>query len=996
MTSDNGRHLTKVSTAGEVIWSRLMQGVTSLFPAGSGFLMIVHNTNTLARLNDLGEVVWWRTFNFPVYPTLARALPDGTILIGTHANAAGNVPFIAKLTAGGQIVWQMSVTIPGMTDAYLTDLLPLNDGSFLASMPAYDWQDGGIASSGDYLVRFSSSGALVWAKTLIGVGQSSSGWIGVTELGETEGGYFALAGSLLIELDPTGDVKHFRTRLPSSERGVTPTLGGGYMVAGTDFSVGRAVLQHIDRELNNRWLRRFETGGTSKLFSIASSPAGGWIVGGTITPPGKSDSDAWLFRLGPGGQPFGSCPESSLTDSHLGNGFQQCEVQLVYPSPPPSLPIASVINCDPPPVPAGFSPIPYDFDFICGPGTQANAVKCTVTTRSNYSGTFYVSARDGSGDLNVAPNSSASIDLLYRDDSPPGIYSIIANSGINITSGPAIVAIQPGPPGTTVQTPTSWLPYSLSRTLLCSGAPEVCPSTATLEGEPEPDSDGDSLSDCIERNGVTDGSGNMILDLPRLGADPYHKDIFVEVDYVSGVGHDHMPLEASMELAVGAIAALPADNPDGTRGVDLHIDYWHEDHPENNWPDSGANSFAVYDDQLLTWAHIDLLKDVELSTGKVGFSQERRGIFHYAVFGHATARLDGNEVVGASRPKAIWRGFAGRDFMVTLGDRPKDKNWEASTFLHELGHNLGLKHGGMDRVENKPNYRSVMNYLYDRDVRFSGEALPPAPAQPLLDENLLIEGDGIGATGETFYYCPRFATCRYPGATQIDGLDLCKAPDGSEIDWNCNGQIDQVDVDANISGDETSFHVPILSDLVGFSDSVLVFDGIRSASGSRSTGAGKDDDPEPEPPRELTADEYDAMPDPVHQVVEAVFPVIQLAWGETRPAFFRIANVGFRDDTYEPLAYSTAGYLLAGAQGPFRPLPISVPGGGSVLLEIPITAPVGGVPSVSQLVLRVTGELRPEFADEVFVQIDVRDSSPDLFGDGFESGDSSAWSADSQ
>jgi hypothetical protein len=40
--------------------------------------------------------------------------------------------------------------------------------------------------------------------------------------------------------------------------------------------------------------------------------------------------------------------------------------------------------------------------------------------------------------------------------------------------------------------------------------------------------------------------------------------------------------------------------------------------------------------------------------------------------------------------------------------------------MHELGHNLGLRHGGDedsgDDLEgwknNKPNYRSVMNYLY--------------------------------------------------------------------------------------------------------------------------------------------------------------------------------------------------------------------------------------------------------------------------------------------
>ena len=58
--------------------------------------------------------------------------------------------------------------------------------------------------------------------------------------------------------------------------------------------------------------------------------------------------------------------------------------------------------------------------------------------------------------------------------------------------------------------------------------------------------------------------------------------------------------------------------------------------------------------------------------------------------------------------------------MVTLAGRPE---WttnlgETGTFVHELGHNLGLRHGGLDnnatdRNETyKPNQRSSMNYRF--------------------------------------------------------------------------------------------------------------------------------------------------------------------------------------------------------------------------------------------------------------------------------------------
>jgi hypothetical protein len=39
-------------------------------------------------------------------------------------------------------------------------------------------------------------------------------------------------------------------------------------------------------------------------------------------------------------------------------------------------------------------------------------------------------------------------------------------------------------------------------------------------------------------------------------------------------------------------------------------------------------------------------------------------------------------------------------------------NYMAGTIFHEFGHNLGLRHGGGNGVNYKPNYLSSMNYLY--------------------------------------------------------------------------------------------------------------------------------------------------------------------------------------------------------------------------------------------------------------------------------------------
>jgi hypothetical protein len=51
-------------------------------------------------------------------------------------------------------------------------------------------------------------------------------------------------------------------------------------------------------------------------------------------------------------------------------------------------------------------------------------------------------------------------------------------------------------------------------------------------------------------------------------------------------------------------------------------------------------------------------------------------------------------------------------------------NMQASTLMHEFGHNLGLRHGGNEDVNYKPNHYSVMNYMY----QFAGLSATPDSA----------------------------------------------------------------------------------------------------------------------------------------------------------------------------------------------------------------------------------------------------------------------------
>ena len=77
-------------------------------------------------------------------------------------------------------------------------------------------------------------------------------------------------------------------------------------------------------------------------------------------------------------------------------------------------------------------------------------------------------------------------------------------------------------------------------------------------------------------------------------------------------------------------------------------------------------------------------------------------VFHYVLFGHSQPGL----VSGSSE-------MPGNDVFVTLGTfdgKVGNLDQQEGTLLHEIGHNMGINHGGSDNVNCKPDYVSVMSY----------------------------------------------------------------------------------------------------------------------------------------------------------------------------------------------------------------------------------------------------------------------------------------------
>jgi hypothetical protein len=217
------------------------------------------------------------------------------------------------------------------------------------------------------------------------------------------------------------------------------------------------------------------------------------------------------------------------------------------------------------------------------------------------------------------------------------------------------------------------------------------------------DADGDGLPDAAELHGARFAG----LDLHAMGARQGVRDVFVELDRMDSSDQAVTPLREALDKAVAVFAA---------QHIALHFDVG----------PLFAQSFEPGDYNLGGGDVVAFAKGVGLHSSKSGVADlydykaahmapERRGVFYYMLYGYSQ-QADGSP--GSSGLGEV----RGNDTIITLGGYGFDTstqrrrnllaNYQAATMVHELGHNLGLLHGGDEDVNYKPNYVSIMNYLY--------------------------------------------------------------------------------------------------------------------------------------------------------------------------------------------------------------------------------------------------------------------------------------------
>jgi len=286
------------------------------------------------------------------------------------------------------------------------------------------------------------------------------------------------------------------------------------------------------------------------------------------------------------------------------------------------------------------------------------------------------------------------------------------------------------------------------------------------------DDDGDAICNNWEPATIASPNQNMVVKITTTDATVYtyicgpgtadpvcprkdHKDVFVEIDFNTGRSPDTVAIQRVKD----AFAAVPNNlfavtNPDATDGITLHVQ---NGEAVQNDVATGTR-FPGLDTSSLRG--FDQIKAVHFGTpeeqGAAGWTtlgwKQKNMVFHYALFT--------NYQYGNAASSGIGEVF-GNDFMVTLGSFSGgigSTDEQAATFMHELGHNLKLHHGGdwLDTVNCKPNFISIMSHsrqftslVGDRKLDYSRLAMGPLPTTnwPGTDASITLN-EGTGSLNE--------------------------------------------------------------------------------------------------------------------------------------------------------------------------------------------------------------------------------------------------------
>jgi hypothetical protein len=346
------------------------------------------------------------------------------------------------------------------------------------------------------------------------------------------------------------------------------------------------------------------------------------------------------------------------------------------------------------------------------------------------------------------------------------------------------------------------------------------------------DSDGDGIPDSAEVAGGTFAG----IDLYAMGSRTNQIDVFIEVDQMDSTDPGIIVRKEALQKMVDVFAL---------KNVHIHFDAGNLFAPSFSIQDFNLGqgvSVVPYEkcthmDMSICSSNLTFRKTI-YDWKDENMDLRRRPVFHYALFANSQ---NTNGSAGSS-------GLAetpGNDLIISLGswglsvnianDLNKVINFQASTLMHEFGHNLGLNHGGNEALNYKPNYLSVMNYMYqlnglDPDPTSSTAHLrwrrEKGDGTPALC-NLVASPCGVPSQFVMDYSNGSSASLSEAGLNESANLGR-GSNGGAYADWDLNGLLTSgaISKDLNLNG-----QIETHSDYDDWSN--LYYPFVRTGTGSR-------------------------------------------------------------------------------------------------------------------------------------------------------------------
>ncbi len=288
-------------------------------------------------------------------------------------------------------------------------------------------------------------------------------------------------------------------------------------------------------------------------------------------------------------------------------------------------------------------------------------------------------------------------------------------------------------------------------------------------GDSDPDSDADGLPDLWELEGI-DADNDGVADLNLPGASPTHKDLYLEIDYMTS----HQPLAEALADVVQAFAIAPVSNLDGVDGIALHLEVGEE---------------IPHQDALDMWDDFNAIKATDFGTpaqqADAAVLMAKRLAYRYGLFVHEFSnQLGSSGLAGSGGNFVVSLGAAAWESDV-MGHNVGSRKEQAGTLMHEFGHTLGLGHGGIDGANLKSNYLSVMSYWFqipwvvNPTAPLGGRLDYSRQALPDLNEPMLDETQGVGLE----QVIEPYDMTTWVLANGINAVGLARGA----LDWNGDG-----------------------------------------------------------------------------------------------------------------------------------------------------------------------------------------------------------------